>query len=382
MAVQREEPIALAVRHNSGQSSRSNSNNRKPLHCTHCDRDHHTKETCWKLHGYPPGQSKHTTAKNHHFKSNSNNQSSANNVKETPSAHVQPLVNGLTELQLQQILAIMQGNGTSQLASPKANNVNFSSGLPAPKLIIDSGATNHIISSPSLLVNSKENTSLPSVVMPNGDQAPITSTGNLPLSSIIYLKNVLGVPSCKVDLMSVSRVTSDLNCSITFFAQLCILQDLMTGMTIGLGEQRDGLYYLVAINKSHKVNTIKTTSTSNTSSILWHRRLGHLSSSRLDFLAKNFLHFPFKQNHNCTVCALARQTRLPFSTSSISSVKPFELIHCDIWGPFKVPSLSGAKYFLTIVDDFSRFTWVFLMHHKSETQKHLTNFFLFCKNPI
>jgi len=335
MAVQREEPIALAVRHNSGQSSRSNSNNRKPLHCTHCDRDHHTKETCWKLHGYPPGQSKHTTAKNHHFKSNNNNQSSANNVKETPSAHVQPLVNGLTELQLQQILAIMQGNGTSQLASPKANNVNFSSGLSAPKLIIDSGATNHIISSPSLLVNSKENTSLPPVVMPNGDQAPITSTGNLPLSSIIYLKNVLGVPSCKVDLMSVSRVTSDLNCSVTFFPQLCILQDLMTGMTIGLGEQRDGLYYLVAINKSHKVNTIKTTSTSNTSSILWHRRLGHLSSSRLDFLAKNFLHFPFKQNHNCTVCALARQTRLPFSTSSISSVKPFELIHCDIWGPLK-----------------------------------------------
>lgn len=103
----------------------------------------------------------------------------------------------------------MQSNGTSQSAAPKANNVNFSSGLSAPKLIIDSGATNHIISSPSLLVNSKENTSLPPVVMPNGDQAPITSTGNLPLSSIIYLKNVLGVPSCKVDLMSVSQVTSD-----------------------------------------------------------------------------------------------------------------------------------------------------------------------------
>jgi len=139
----------------------------------------------------------------------------------------------------------------------------------------------------------------------------------------------------------------------------------MTGMTIGLGEQQNGLYYLVTTNKSHKLNTIKAASTSNTSSILWHRRLGHLSSSRLDFMAKNFLHFPFKQNNNCIVCALARQTRLPFSTSSISSVKAFELIHCDIWGPFEVPSLSGAKYFLTIVDDFSRFTWVFLMHHKS-----------------
>lgn len=73
--------------------------------------------------------------------------------------------------------------------------------------------------------------------MPNGDQAPIISTGNLPLSPIICLKNVLGVPSCKVDLMSVSQVTRELNCSVTFFPQLCILQDLMTGMTIGLGEQ-------------------------------------------------------------------------------------------------------------------------------------------------
>ena len=70
---------------------------------------------------------------------------------------------------------------------------------------------------------------------------------------------------------------------------------------------------------------------------------------------------------------------LPFSTSSISSNKPFELIHCDIWGPFKAPSFSGAKYFLTIVDDFSRFTWVFLMHHKSETKKFLTNFFSYVK---
>ena len=72
--------------------------------------------------------------------------------------------------------------------------------------------------------------------MPNGDQAPIISTGNLPLSPIISLKNVLGVPSCKVDLMSVSQVTRELNCSVTFSPQLCILQDLMTRMMIGLGQ--------------------------------------------------------------------------------------------------------------------------------------------------
>ncbi|KAJ1422971.1 hypothetical protein SESBI_12740 [Sesbania bispinosa] len=173
--------------------------------CTIARRDHHTKETCWKLHGYPPEHPKHGATKNAYSKHNGSSQSSANNVTVTPMMQrLQSAMNGLTELQLQQMLSIIQGNESSQSANPKANNANVSSGLSPPKLIIDSGATDHIISSPTLLVNSKENTSLPPVVMPNGDQAPIISTGTLPLSPIVYLKNVLGVPSCKVDLMSVS----------------------------------------------------------------------------------------------------------------------------------------------------------------------------------
>jgi len=127
-------------------------------------------------------------------------------------------MNGLTELQLQQMLSIMQGNASSQSTNTKVNNANVPSGFSPPKLIIDSGVTNHIISSPTVLVNNKENTSLTPIVMPNGSQALIISIGTLPLSPIVSLMNVLGVPSYKVDLMSVSRVTRDLNCSVTFFS--------------------------------------------------------------------------------------------------------------------------------------------------------------------
>lgn len=171
--------------------------------CFYCDRDDHTRETCLKLHGYPPGHPKHTIAKNNHFNPSDNNQSSINNVRETPT--------------MPQILSIMHDNKASQSSTPKANNTTTSLGLSPPELIIYSGATDHITSSSALLVNSKDNTSLPPIVMPNGEEAPIMSTGNLPLSPFIYLKNVLGVPSCKVDLMFVSRITRDLNCSITFF---------------------------------------------------------------------------------------------------------------------------------------------------------------------
>lgn len=110
---------------------------------------------------------------------------------------------------------------------------------------------------------------------------------------------------------------------------------------------------------------------------LWHQRLSHLSPSRLQFMSKNLLDFPFHLNKDCDVCPLAKQTRKPFGISSIKTTKPFSLIHCDIWGPHKIASLSCARYFLTVVDDYSRFTWLFLMNHKSETQNLLKSFFTF-----
>ena len=88
-----------------------------------------------------------------------------------------------------------------------------------------------------------------------------------------------------------------------------------------------------------------------------------------------FLKFSVKSNNVCHICPLAKQCRLPFSSSVISSIKPFELIHCDIWGRYRHPSISGAYYFLTIVDDFTRFTWIFLMRHEDETQSFLKRFF-------
>ena len=54
--------------------------------------------------------------------------------------------------------------------------------------------------------------------------------------------------------------------------------------------------------------------------------------------------------------------------------KPFDIIHCDIWGRYKYSSLYGAHYFLTIVDDYMRFTWIFLMKHKVEAQPLIKRF--------
>ncbi|KAF7112856.1 hypothetical protein RHSIM_RhsimUnG0185000 [Rhododendron simsii] len=112
---------------------------------------------------------------------------------------------------------------------------------------------------------------------------------------------------------------------------------------------------------------------------IWHWRLGHPSHHRLSELAKNVPSISCSNKYVCDVCPQAKQTKLSFPTSSISSNNPFQLIHVDIWGSFSQQSMSGARYFLTIVDDFSRCTWVYLMRFKSDTSYHLKSFFSMVK---
>ncbi|XP_075103834.1 uncharacterized protein LOC142178393 [Nicotiana tabacum] len=71
---------------------------------------------------------------------------------------------------------------------------------------------------------------------------------------------------------------------------------------------------------------------------------------------------------------MARQSKFPFPSSSISSKKVFELIHVDTWGPYNGATYDGFKYFLTIADDFSRGTWTYLLTNKSNVFTILKGF--------
>nr|GFC45020.1 retrovirus-related Pol polyprotein from transposon TNT 1-94 [Tanacetum cinerariifolium] len=106
----------------------------------------------------------------------------------------------------------------------------------------------------------------------------------------------------------------------------------------------------------------------------WHKRLGHASKgklARVDFLRTSINNL----DSSCNSCARAKHTRLPFPTGFIKTKAPFELIHCDIWGGYRIPSYTKDNYFLTIVDDFTRAIWIFLLKHKNKASQHLQNFY-------
>ena len=75
--------------------------------------------------------------------------------------------------------------------------------------------------------------------------------------------------------------------------------------------------------------------------------MGHTSLSKMTHIidCKSFDTSDFF----CHTCMIAKHHRFPFNRSTTLSSQPFELIHVDLWGPYKTESLNGAKYFYTIV---------------------------------
>ncbi|CAH9144815.1 unnamed protein product [Cuscuta epithymum] len=232
--------------------------------------------------------------------------------------------------------------------------------------IIDSGATEHITCDDINLFNIISPATEPSVKIPNGESIPFHAVGSLYLPNGFHLERVLYIPKFQCNLLSVSRLTSDLNCTFTFFPDFCILQDVPSRKLIGVGKFRNGLYYLECPKSEAVAMSVSVTSN------LWHQRLGHASDGKLHHISslKGF----HRSNNFCDPCVRAKQTRLPFSTSAIKTTRCFEMIHCDIWGPYRCDSISGARYFLSIVDDFTRGVWVYLMKNKSDVPQLLIQF--------
>jgi len=117
------------------------------------------------------------------------------------------------------------------------------------------------------------------------------------------------------------------------------------------------------------------TTTRSADPVTWHQRLGHPSHGSLASLSKMCDFQLTKEALDCCdVCYREEQTRTSFTLSNTRASKPFGLIHCDLWGKYHTPSLSGCHYFLCIVDDFSRATWVYLLQDKIEAYERTVQF--------
>ena len=93
---------------------------------------------------------------------------------------------------------------------------------------------------------------------------------------------------------------------------------------------------------------VSMTQHSTSHNLTWHNRLGHPSPKVLKHICRDIT--DFCACNKCIICPLAKKTRLPFLIS-MTRVVVFNLLHLDVWGPYRTATHNGCRFCLTIIDD-------------------------------
>ncbi|EEE57553.1 hypothetical protein OsJ_07890 [Oryza sativa Japonica Group] len=242
---------------------------------------------------------------------------------------------------------------------------------------IDTGATDHITSDlDKLTVREKYN---------GGDQVHTASGSGMKINQIgqsivrtqhrdLILKNILYVPEANKSLISAHRLAFDNQAFLELFPRYFSIKDQVTRKLLHQGRCERGLYPLKSFPNKQVFAAIKLSPSQ------WHCRLGHPSSVIVQqVLSHNNLPCVSESNKHsvCDACQKGKSHQLPYSKSLSRSSAPLELIHSDVWGPAPT-SVGKNNYYVSFVDDFSKFSWIYLLKHKSDVFQCFHNF----QNPV
>jgi hypothetical protein len=212
------------------------------------------------------------------------------------------------------------------------------------------------------------------IAVGNGSTLAIANTGSAILSSPqsnFQLNHVLHCPKAAANLVSIQKFCLDNDCYFIITSSHFYIFDLQTKALLLERESENGMYPLKLCKKTYRGSKAFTAALGiKTTPLVWHFRLGHPSTEVVTRVVKaNNLpvsDLNFNKTVVCSSCQLGKATKLPFHASSRISSCPLQLIHTDLWTS-PIPSMSGYKYYVIFVDDYSRYSWIYPLHTKSET---------------
>ena len=199
------------------------------------------------------------------------------------------------------------------------------------------------------------------VLMGNHNFAKVVGKGSVELqftsSKKIMLVNVLHVPDIRKNLMSANLLNKK-GFKVVLESDKLILSK--NGMFVGKGYSCDGMFKLSIINNKMPSSAYIV----ELSLSLWHDRLAHISFRSLKFMAKHgLINYDQDSMQTCEVCIQAKMTKKPFPKVERTTCL-LELVHTDICELNGMLTRGGNKYFITFIDDFTKFTCVYLMRNK------------------
>lgn len=250
----------------------------------------------------------------------------------------------------------------SFLATEKA----LSSAQTANKVwIIDSGATSHMCHNKELFVNMELFQHPLCVSVGDGRELEAKGRGSVHMDVIVdgnsrvcSLRDVLYVPGLQYNLISIYKA-GKAGIESRFDENGCDMSK--DGNVLAQGVCKGSLYLLTV--EEERANVTMDT---------WHQRYGHLNHQSLTALKNKNMVTGLNLDKTskpsfCSACAEGKSSRTKFPTSENKRHDTvLGIVHSDVCGKITTKSLGGSEYFLTFVDDHSRYVWVYFLKNKHE----------------
>lgn len=248
--------------------------------------------------------------------------------------------------------------------SPWQPRAHFAVNAPnTPSWLLDSGASHHVTSDLSNLSLHAPYTGSNDIMIGDGSGLSITHTGSTSLKTphtAFTLNNVLCVPSMKKNLISISQFCTSNNVSIEFLPSSLLVKELRTGATLLREQTKDGVYEWPVSSPLLAFSSIKTSSSK------WHHRLGHPTFPILKHIVSSNqlgLSSSLSSEFSCNVYLCNKSHKLSFSTSTLVSSQPLQIIFSDVWTS-PIILHDGFKYYVIFIDHFTKYIWFYPLKQK------------------
>jgi hypothetical protein len=221
----------------------------------------------------------------------------------------------------------------------------------------------------------KNKDSQDTIIFGDGNQGKVKGLGKIAITNEHSISNVFLVESLGYNLLSVSQLCHmGYNC---LFTNIDVSVFRRSDGSLAFKGVLDGKLYLVDfLNADLDACLIAKTNMG----WLWHHRLAHVGMKNLHKLLKGdhvlgLTDVCFEKDRPCATCQVGKQVGSTHHSKNVMTTsRPLELLHMDLFGLVAYLSIGGSKYGLVIVDDFSRFNWVLFLHDKFKTQGTLKRF--------